>query len=92
MAIRGLVMDGGQPITSKTSSLVGETLQDELEARGWSRAEFALMLGLSAQAVAEILGGDRPIASDLARRIGDALGTGAQLWLNLQEHPLSRRE
>ena len=79
-------------MTSKTGSLVGEILQDELEARGWSRAEFARTLGLSAQAVAESLGGDRPITSDLARRIGDALGTGAQLWLNLQEHPLSRRE
>ena len=50
------------------------------------------MLGLPAQTVAEILGGDRPITSDLARGIGDALGTGAQLWLNLQEHLRSRRE
>ena len=79
-------------MTSKASSLVGEILQDELEARGWSRAGFARMFGLPAQTGAEILGGDRPITADLARGIGDALGTGAQLWLNLQEHPLSRRE
>ena len=59
---------------------------------GWSRPEFARMLGLGAQTVAEILGGDRPITSDLAWAIGDVLGTGAQLRLNLQGHPLSRRE
>ena len=75
-------------MTSKIGSLVGEILQDELDARGWSRTEFARMLGLPAQAVAEILGGDRPITSDLAQGIGGALGTGAQLWLSLQERPL----
>ena len=75
-------------MTSEAGSLVGEILQDELEVRGWSRAEFARMLGLPARTVAEILGGDRPITSGLARGIGDALGTGAQFWLDLQEHPL----
>ena len=79
-------------MTSKTGSLVGEILHDELEARGYGHAEFARMLGLPARTVAEMLGGDRPITSDLAQGIGDALGTGAQLWINLQEHPLSRRE
>ena len=71
------------------------TMRDRLrgyKGSGWSRAGFVRTLGLPAQAVAEILGGDRPITSELARGIGDALGTGAQLWLNLQEHPPSRRE
>ena len=79
-------------MTSNTSSFVGEILKDELDARGWNRAGFARTLGLPEQAVAEILDGNRPITSDLAQGIGKALATGAQVWLNLQEHPLSRRE
>jgi HTH-type transcriptional regulator/antitoxin HigA len=62
----------------------GEYLRDELAERGWSEAEFADILGRPAQAVSEILNGKKEITAETAVAIGAALGTSAQLWLNLQ--------
>ena len=62
----------------------GEFLRDELEARGWTESEFADILGRPAQAVSEIINGKKEITTDTAIAIGDALGTSAELWLNLQ--------
>lgn len=62
----------------------GEFLRDELIERGWSEAEFADILGRPAQAVSEILNGRKEITAETAVAIGAALGTSAELWLNLQ--------
>ncbi|MEA2704305.1 MAG: HTH-type transcriptional regulator / antitoxin HigA [Actinomycetota bacterium] len=62
----------------------GEFLRDELAERGWSEAEFADILGRPAQAVSEILNGKKEITTETAVAIGAALGTSAELWLNLQ--------
>jgi addiction module HigA family antidote len=59
------------------------------------REEFLVPLGLSAGALAKIMGVPRTrieritsesigITADTALRLGKALGTSAQLWLNLQ--------
>lgn len=59
------------------------------------REEFLLPLGLSAGALAKVCGLPRTrieriageqtgITADTALRLGKALGTSAQLWLNLQ--------
>ena len=59
------------------------------------REEFLIPLGLSAGAIAKACGVPRtriervaneqtPITADTALRLGKALGTPAQLWLNLQ--------
>jgi antitoxin HigA-1 len=59
------------------------------------REEFLIPLGLSAGAVARACGVPRtriervaneetPVTADTALRLGKALGTSAQLWLNLQ--------
>ena len=59
------------------------------------REEFLVPLGLSAGAVARACGVPRtriervaneetPVTADTALRLGKALGTSAQLWLNLQ--------
>jgi addiction module HigA family antidote len=59
------------------------------------REEFLIPLGLSAGAIAKACGVPRtriervaneetPITADTALRLGKALGTSAQLWLNLQ--------
>jgi HTH-type transcriptional regulator/antitoxin HigA len=63
----------------------GEFLADELEARGWTQAEFAEILGRPAQFVSEIISGKKEITRDSAAQIGAALGTSAELWLNLQD-------
>jgi HTH-type transcriptional regulator/antitoxin HigA len=62
----------------------GEILKEELEARGWSQVEFAEILGVSPRLVSEILSAKRSITPATARAIGAALGTSAQVWLNLE--------
>jgi HTH-type transcriptional regulator / antitoxin HigA len=62
----------------------GEYLRDELEERGWSESEFADIIGRPLQALSEILNGRKEITADTAVAFSDALGTSAELWLNLQ--------
>jgi len=62
----------------------GEYLRDELAERNWTEAEFADILGRPAQAVSEILNNKKEITPETAVVLGAALGTSAELWLNLQ--------
>jgi HTH-type transcriptional regulator/antitoxin HigA len=62
----------------------GEYLSSELEARDWSQADFAEILGRPTQFVSEIISGKKEITRESASQIGAALGTSAALWLNLQ--------
>ena len=64
---------------------VGEYLLDELEARGWSIAEFAEILGRPAQAVSEIINGHKEITRETASEIAAATRTSAETWLRLQD-------
>ena len=72
---------------------VGEHLAEELEERGWTQAEFAEILGRPSQLVPEIVSGKKEITRESAAQIGAALGTSAELWLNLQDtHRLWRQQ
>lgn len=62
----------------------GEYLREELEERGWSEREFAEIIGRPVQALSEILNGRKDITAETAVTLSDALGTSAELWLNLQ--------
>ena len=62
----------------------GEYLRDELEERGWTVTEFADIIGRPVQAVSEILNAKKSITPDTALSLSEALGTSAELWLNLQ--------
>lgn len=62
----------------------GEYLRDELEERGWTVTEFADILGRPVQAISEILNGKKEITAETALDIASALGTSAELWLNLE--------
>lgn len=61
----------------------GEFLRDELEARGWTQDEFAKIVGRPAKAVNEIIQGKKRITPETAMDLAAALGTSAQLWMNL---------
>lgn len=61
-----------------------EYLREELEARGWTEVEFAQILDRPAQLVSEILNNRKEITAETALELGQALGTSAELWLNLQ--------
>ena len=62
----------------------GEYLRDELEERGWTVTEFAEVIGRPVQAVSEILDAQKEITTETALAIAEALGTTAEVWLNLQ--------
>jgi addiction module HigA family antidote len=71
----------------------GQILQEELEARGLSATAFGLKLRVPPQRIQEIVGGRRAITPETALRIGRALGTGARLWLTMQQaYDLSQAE
>ncbi len=57
----------------------GEFLADELDARGWTQAEFAAILDRPAQFVSEIISGKKEITRESAAQIGAALGTSAEM-------------
>jgi HTH-type transcriptional regulator/antitoxin HigA len=69
----------------------GEFLKEELEARGWTQTDLAEILGRPLRLVNEIISGKRGISPETAKGLGDALGTSAQFWLNLESaYQLSR--
>lgn len=62
----------------------GEILQEELDSRGWSQADFADIVGRPVQAVNEIIAGKKAITPDTAVGFSRALGTSPEYWLNLE--------
>ena len=70
---------------------VGDFLAEELEERGWSEADFAAIMGRSTRFVEELISGERELTRESAELVGAALGTSAELWLNLQDTFLAWR-
>lgn len=63
----------------------GEILREELEERGLSAAETGRALHVPTNRISQILAGKRAVTADTALRLGLWLGTGPELWLNLQK-------
>jgi len=62
----------------------GDILKEELAARGWTQKVFAEIIGKPLQSVNEIIRGKKSITPETAKLLGAALGTSAELWLNLE--------
>ena len=63
----------------------GEILREEtLKALNISVTEFAKKLGVSRQAISEIINEKRGISPQMALRLARALGTTPGLWLRMQ--------
>jgi HTH-type transcriptional regulator/antitoxin HigA len=78
-------------LTNPEAFAPGEYIREEIEARGWTQLDLAEILGRPPQAVSEVMTGKRSITPDMAKALGDAFGTSAQLWLNLEgAYQLSR--
>ena len=63
----------------------GYHIAEELQARGVSQAELARALRVPASRVSEVIRGRRSVNADFALRLGRWMGTGPDIWLNLQK-------
>ena len=63
----------------------GEILLEEfLEPKGMTQAEFSRQLGWTKARLNELIRGKRGITAASALDLADALGTSPKLWMNLQ--------
>ena len=62
----------------------GDTIREELEARGWSQVLLADILGRPLQTVNAIINGKKEITPQSAAELGAAFGTSAAFWANLE--------
>jgi HTH-type transcriptional regulator/antitoxin HigA len=62
----------------------GEFIKDEIEARGWSQADLAEILGRPVQMVNELIAGKRSVTPETALGLAEAFGTDAAFWMNLE--------
>ena len=63
----------------------GETLADEISARGMTQTELATRLGRPVQVVNEIVRGKKAITDDTAIGLEKVLGIPAVFWVNLEQ-------
>ena len=64
----------------------GHFLLESLEDLGITQYRLAKTIGVPPRRINEIVHGRRSITADTALRIGRALGTTPEFWLNLQRH------
>lgn len=64
----------------------GEHLAEQIEARGWSQADFARLAGLTPKLVSTILAGRNPVTTETAIKLERALGMKAEIWVGLQSN------
>ena len=64
----------------------GETLSDEIAARGISQTELAARLGRPIQVVDEIMHGKKAITDQSAIGLEKVLGIPAAFWVNLEQN------
>ncbi len=62
----------------------GDLIKEELEAKGWTQDDLAEIIGCTTSSINEVISGKRGITVETARNLGEAFGTGAQFWLNME--------
>lgn len=73
-----------EPFTPCEPFHPGEYIREEIDARGWSKLNFAHRSGLGVGYIEELLAEEKPITLLTAYRISRAFGTDPVFWLNLQ--------
>lgn len=69
----------------------GEFLKEELDERGWSQTALAEIMGRPVRLINEIIAGKKAITPETAIQLGQSLGTGPELWMNLEnQYQLSK--
>ncbi len=62
----------------------GEFIKEELESRDWTQEDLGEILGRPTRLVNELIAGKRGITFETAKGLGEAFGTSAHLWMNLE--------
>jgi HTH-type transcriptional regulator/antitoxin HigA len=62
----------------------GHFIKEEMEARRWTQGDLADITGIDRAGLNLVINGKRQITPETAAAIGEAFGTGAKLWLNLE--------
>ena len=62
----------------------GDSIREELEARGWTQRDLAAILGRGPHVVSSIIAGKTGISPDTARGLAAAFSTSPDYWLNLE--------
>ncbi|MGI9477494.1 MAG: HigA family addiction module antitoxin [Hyphomicrobiaceae bacterium] len=62
----------------------GEYLEENLDVRGWSQAEFARLSGLTKKHVSDMINGKNPVTPETALKLQRVLGVNAQIWIGMQ--------
>mgnify|MGYP001768645935 CR=1 FL=1 len=57
----------------------------ELDERGWSQKDFAAAIGVTKDALIDLIRGKTPLTIDLAHLIGKAFGTSEEVWVQMEE-------
>ena len=63
----------------------GQILVDELEELEISPTELSRRIDVPPNRISQIINGKRDISADTALRLGQFLGTGPEVWMNLQK-------
>ena len=69
----------------KESLHPGQILADELEELEISPTELSRRIDVPPNRISQIINGKRDISADTALRLGQFLGTGPEVWMNLQK-------
>jgi HTH-type transcriptional regulator / antitoxin HigA len=71
----------------------GDYIREELQARGWTQADLAKIIGRTQPAVNEMISGKRGITPESALALSAAFGTSPEFWMNLETmYSLSRAD
>jgi HTH-type transcriptional regulator / antitoxin HigA len=62
----------------------GEFLREELEMRCWTQADLAKLMGRPLRSINEIINAKKAITAETAIGLGEAFGTSAGYWMNLE--------
>lgn len=62
----------------------GEFIKEEMEARGWTQDELAEIMNHPRLLVNKLLAGKKEITPETAHDLGEAFGTGPEIWMNLE--------
>jgi HTH-type transcriptional regulator/antitoxin HigA len=62
----------------------GDIIREELDARGWTQADLADILGTSISHINEVLNARAGVTAETAKGLAEAFGTSAEVWLNLE--------